>query len=352
MSQSCIIKKNLQKKIFYTFVTNMKSMVKKVFSLFVISVTLFQYSFSQDPHFSQFYANPLYLNPALAGSLICPRLIFNFRDQWPSIKNAYVTYNASYDQHFPGISGALGVLVNTDRQGGGILNTTQASAIYSYRGEITRDFSIKAAIQATYFQRSLDWDKLRFPDQLDPKWGFVYNTNEPVPDELKRSFADFSAGFLGYHDKFYIGGAVHHLTRPNEGFNTVTRLPMRYTGHAGFILSLEQTTSKKYTPEETTMSFNILYMQQHKFQQFNYGVYFNYFPFVGGLWFRHSFKNPDAVIFLLGLQQEFFRFGYSYDMTVSKLTNASGGAHEFSLTFLFPCPKQIKRIRPISCPSF
>lgn len=306
----------------------------------------------QDPHFSQFYANPLYLNPSMAGSVICPRLILNFRNQWPSILGTYVTYSASYDQHIEALSGGIGVMVNADRAGAGTLNTTQVSGIYSYRLEVSRGFSIKAALQATYFQRSLDWDKLTFPDQLDPKYGFVYNSNEPLPDELRRSFADFSAGILGYSDRFFAGFAAHHLTRPDEGFNSVTRMPMRYTGHMGAIISIEGSNARKRTIEETTISPNILYMHQQDFQQLNYGIYFNKYPFVGGLWFRQNFNNPDAMIFLVGLQQQSFKFGYSYDLTVSKLTNASGGSHEFSITFQFDCPTKMVRIRPINCPSF
>ena len=53
---------------------------------------------AQDPAFSQFFANPLYLNPAMAGTDICPRLSLNHRNQWPSIGKTYVTYSASYDQ--------------------------------------------------------------------------------------------------------------------------------------------------------------------------------------------------------------------------------------------------------------
>ena len=41
---------------------------------------------AQDPAFSQFYANPLYLNPAFAGTNICPRVNLNYRDQWPGYR--------------------------------------------------------------------------------------------------------------------------------------------------------------------------------------------------------------------------------------------------------------------------
>ena len=54
---------------------------------------------AQDPTFSQFFANPLYLNPAMAGTNICPRISLNHRNQWPGIGKTYVTYSASYDQY-------------------------------------------------------------------------------------------------------------------------------------------------------------------------------------------------------------------------------------------------------------
>lgn len=306
----------------------------------------------QDPHFSQFYANPLYLNPAMAGTQVCPRLIFNYRNQWPSISGTYVTYNASYDQHIDAISGGLGVLVNVDRAGEGTLSTTMASLIYSYKLDVSRTFSIKAGLQATFLQKSLDWEKLSFGDQIDPRHGFVYNTNEKYPEDLVKTIPDFSAGIIGYGERYYFGFAAHHVTTPNEGFISTSYMPVKYTIHAGGIISIEGTNSRKRTVEETSLSPNIMFQKQQDFEQFNYGLYLNKYPFVGGLWFRHSTKNPDALIILLGFQQQMFKFGYSYDLTVSKLTNASGGGHEFSLTFQFECAPKKKHIRAISCPSF
>src|ERR1700761_870925 len=53
---------------------------------------------AQDPHFSQFFASPLTLNPAFTGKFDGQfRLAFNHRDQWPSIPNAYVTTSGSVD---------------------------------------------------------------------------------------------------------------------------------------------------------------------------------------------------------------------------------------------------------------
>ena len=95
-------------------------MANKSFIITILALTSFmQMGYPQDPEFSQFYANPLYLNPALAGATLCPRAIGNFRDQWPSTGGAYVTYNAAYDQYVDAIHGGVGLLVTADRTGGG-----------------------------------------------------------------------------------------------------------------------------------------------------------------------------------------------------------------------------------------
>ena len=93
-------------------------------------------------------------------------------------------------------------------------------------------------------------------------------------------------------------------------------------------------------------------MKQQDFEQLNYGLYFTKYPFVGGLWFRQGFSNADAFIVLVGLETGVVKIGYSYDLTVSRLTEASGGAHEVSFAVKFGCPVKIKRIRRINCPAF
>jgi type IX secretion system PorP/SprF family membrane protein len=327
--------------------------MKRVIPLILMALILIpaKSAWSQDPHFSQFYANPLYLNPAFAGTSLCPRLILNFRDQWPKISGTYVTYNASYDMHIDKLAGGIGFLLNTDRAGQGTLNTTTFSFMYSYRLDVSRTFSMKAALQATYFQKSLDWEKLTFPDMIDPRHGFVFGTAEQQPI-LNRRNLDFSAGVLGYSEKFFAGVAVHHLTKPDEGFISLSRIPRRLTVHAGGVFDLVKKIRRRKNYENPTLSPNILFMQQQNFQQINYGLYFHRFPFVGGLWFRQNFKNADALVIMAGVQASMFKIGYSYDITVSRLTNATGGAHEVSFALQFNCRPAAKRARAINCPQF
>src|SRR5262245_8045525 len=69
---------------------------------------------AQDPHFTQFYANPLYLNPAFAGSAHCPRINLNYRNQWPALQGQFITASVSYDQQIPSISSGIGLLALSD----------------------------------------------------------------------------------------------------------------------------------------------------------------------------------------------------------------------------------------------
>lgn len=299
---------------------------------------------AQDPQFTQFYANPLYLNPAFAGSKRCPRVNINYRNQWPAIPGQFVTYSASYDQHVDALSGGLGGLVLMDRAGDGTLRTINASAMYSYTLPVSRAFSIKAGFQATYFQKSIDWAQLTFGDMIDPRHGFIYDTQE-TPGTNTVNGADFSAGLLGYTKNVYFGFAAHHLTEPEESFFSSSKavLYRKYTVHFGANIPFN-----KRDPEFGSISPNILYQSQGAASQLNLGIYGKRGPFVAGLWYR----NQDAFIVLIGLQTQQFKFGYSYDITVSKLTNKPGGSHEISVGLQLPCRPKRRRRRPLACPEF
>jgi len=320
-------------------------MLKRILTIAFLLTAILQEVKAQDPQFTQFYANPLYLNPAFAGVARCPRFILNYRNQWPAIPGNYITYSASYDQHVDALSGGIGVLVTNDVAGQGTLNTLNFSGIYSYHLEVNRNFSIKAGFQATYAQRTLDWSKLTFSDQIDSRYGFIYSTKEVFgPNSV--NYVDFSAGMIGYSEKFFFGFAAHHLTQPDQSFLVPSsRLPMKITAHAGASIPLSRKTRFN---DPAKISPNILFQQQQDFRQINIGMYFQKSPFVAGLWYR----NKDAFIALVGIQQGLFKFGYSYDVTVSRLTNTTGGAHEISVSMQVDCKPKKKRFRTINCPSF
>ena len=72
---------------------------------------------AQDPQFSQFYAAPLYLNPALTGSSQLTRVGINYRNQWPSIPASFIDYSFYADHYFINANSGVGLLVNLDQEG-------------------------------------------------------------------------------------------------------------------------------------------------------------------------------------------------------------------------------------------
>lgn len=317
----------------------------KIFFVAVFAAIGVSQLHAQDPEFTQFYANPLYLNPALAGNRICPRVNVNYRMQWPGVYGTYSTVGVSVDRYSYKVKGGVGLMLMQDRAGKGTLNTTGIGLIYAPKITLGKRSSITFALQAGYWQKQVDWSKLTFGDQIDPRRGFIQTTDEPAPAQTTSGNFDLATGVVFNTRYFFAGFAAHHLFQPNESFlNGQSPLPRKYTGHAGALIPL---STSKYE-EESYISPEILYQQQGDFKQLNLGLYVKKGPIVGGLWYRGN----DSFIILLGVEAGLLKLGYSYDVTVSKLTNATAGAHELSLGYQFSCKTPHKHYRADFCPSF
>jgi type IX secretion system PorP/SprF family membrane protein len=120
---------------------------------------------------------------------------------------------------------------------------------------------------------------------------------------------------------------------------------MKLSGHIGAVIPL---SNSKYSTNDASISPNIMYRSQGTFQQLNMGLYINTKNIIFGAWYR----NKDAFIVLIGVKSDVFQFGYSYDITSSKLSMASAGSHELSMGFNIPCKPKKRQFRTISCPSF
>ncbi len=290
----------------------------------------------QDVSFSQFYANPLYLNPAFSGSAGVPRATLQYRNQWHSFDNAFTTYSAAFDIPVKKIRGGIGLNVLNDAQGNHLLNSLQINLSYSVDIQLSENYKLRGGLQAGYNQNSLKADQLIFSDNLDPNYG-----NHGISQELQNltdpnySFVDFSTGVLVYSKRLFFGGAVHHLTEPQQSYysgqENVSKLSRKYTAHFGARLPvyLYGHYRKKFD-----ISPQLIIQQQGSFQQINYGLFATKHGLTAGAWFRQNFGlRYDAVIFLVGFMKKNWQFMYSYDYTVSGLGGNSGGTSEISLSF-------------------
>ena len=138
--------------------------MKKIVFTLLTCVALVSVSNAQDPNFSQFFASPLTLNPALTGKFDGTfRVAGNFRNQWPTILNAYETKTASID--FGILKNRLadvdqlgvGILGVTDRAGDGVLVTNYAGASLAFHKGLDDNgyHQIGAGFQTTYVNKRI-----------------------------------------------------------------------------------------------------------------------------------------------------------------------------------------------------
>lgn len=323
-------------------------MIRK-FTLTIISaIALLGSAMAQDAEFSQFYAAPIYLNPALAGSSDAPRVGLNYRDQWPGL-NAFVQYAVSYDQPIKALNGGIGLFIMQDDAGDGVFKTTHIDIAYAYNLRLGNNSVIKPAIKASFFQSTFDNSRLTYGYDANGNRLDATATGETVLSGSK-SAPDVGVGAIISSKIAFAGFAVDHLLNPNIAFgDQASNLPMKITVHAGSNISVGGRGSN------SSISPNILFQNQGSASQLNLGFYYNLGPLVLGAWYRYAFTNSEAFIPLVGFKTGKFRIGYSYDLGLSEIRAASGGAHEVSLSLDFNNPAKKSNATPwsrINCPSF
>lgn len=286
-------------------------------------------SSAQDSHFSQYFSNPIYLNPAFAGYDGCPTIRTSYRNQWPNISGNFQTANVSYDQ----LIGKLhGVAVNYQYDNAG--NTIESHSLSAIYAPVFRLFNQQVAVSPSvelgWRYKSLNVENLTFGTMIDPRYGFVYDSDPILPAEFERHFFDMSTGLILTWKGLVTGFAAHHITQPDAGFYGKSKLPVKLSGHASYQFDI--TDKVKISPA-------IIYTNQQDFHSLLPSISAQVYGARIGVATRTSFTNPDAVIFMLGYQGNGFKVGYTYDFTVSSLTNNTGGSHEASIAYTFKCAK-------------
>jgi type IX secretion system PorP/SprF family membrane protein len=305
--------------------------------------------YGQDAIFSQFYANPLYLNPAFAGTQ-CKKVNISYRNHpWPTF-GTYSTYSVSYDGDVPSLSGGLGILAFADRQSG-MLATYSIGGVYAYHLNLSDRFSASFGVKAAYYRKELNWENYIFADQYDPFSNNYLASQESPPAESMKHNADFAAGILIFSDNLYGGFSAYHLSMPDMGFYLPERLPIKYTAHLGYNFFYD---NKSISPDGNgiRISPNIIYQKQNQFQRINAGAYVDYWVMTLGGWLRYDLKNNYYLIFLLGVNNDFYRIGYSFDYSLSGLYGITTGVHELSVSLKFDCKRKKSKYRILNCPTF
>ncbi len=332
--------------------------------IFIIGFLAPKISISQDLHYSQYLNSPLNLNPALtAYSQANYRLILNNRNQWASVTVPYKTFSGSFDFKFLNRKKSrdyfgLGVIFNKDEAGDSHYGTSQVGISLSWVKSLSRKnhHILAFGIQGSFFQRSIDYSQLYFPEQWDGNISVTNHHSEIFTTE-SYVFTDIAAGahYLYTPNRYFkinSGVSVWHLTRPVQSLmsNEESRLSIK---------------TQVYSEAEiaTNTRFDILpsvYVSlQSPYKEIVFGTKFYYkiqktrrrfMALSTGIYGR----NKDALILFTGMDYKNARLGISYDINLSPLKAASQyqGGMEISLKWLIYKNKKVHKMESTPCPIF
>ena len=305
----------------------------------------------QDTHFSQYYANPLYLAPSMAGSAGKSRVALQFRDQWPSMPGKFVAYAFGAYHYFNKFKSGLGMQFVQETAGSTQFSNTQVAFSYAFITKINYKWTFRPGLGVYYFQRSFDINRMIFGDQL---YGDDNTQSISIGSFQQVKNVDLQASLMVNNDDMWFGVKVDHLAKPSVSFvQSNYRMNIRYSVFAGYRYAFKDPYKGRF---KHSISFVGNYYLQGEADQLDIGVSWLYKRFLAGFWYRGlpSFKQnaiSDALIIMAGMQFNNFALGYSYDLTISKLGPSTGGAHELAVTYSFAV-KERKKVICIPCSTF
>ncbi|PZV86359.1 type IX secretion system PorP/SprF family membrane protein [Algoriphagus aquaeductus] len=321
---------------------------------------------AQDVQYSQFYANPLYLNPALTGASEGTSMGVNYRNQWPGLDQSFVSYSAHIDHYIFGANSGVGIIFNRSEQSMANLSVSEIGATYSYRARLGFRSFLRVGGQVSYMDRDAHFGNLVFGSQINDQTGAIGDfSGENLGADFRHQFVDYSLGLLFNNDQVWFGLSTHHITQPNISFldGQFSQLPMKISAHGGYKFDLSGGAARSFMNKTTgtrelTLAFN--YKNQELFQQLDLGAQVNLQPLVLGVWYRGipvssvMQSNHESVIALVGFQlASGLSIGYSHDFTLSSLGNANtGGANEISMRYSFLAGSAKGAGRKTSMPCF
>jgi len=331
--------------------------------ILVFLLTLSKICQAQDPHFTQYFASPLTLNPAYTGFFYGDfRIAGNYRSQWSSISTPFITGTVSADMDIlknvinPNDIFGVGITILYDQTGGGGLleNYVGLSTAYHKSLDVYGDQTLGLGVQVTLVQKRLDFSKLIFENQLGADGFDPTIPSGETFSQSNISYSDYNVGLLynaTINDNAYIygGASYYHISQPNESFlGETNRINARLTVHVGASIPVNETT-RLYTSG--------LYMQQGGATEMDLGGAFglnvdqvidNPTIFYVGAWYRWN----DAINPYLGLQMNGIKVGLSYDVNVSSLQSASQSRGGMEISVIYTKLPAIPDKRRMNCPTF
>ena len=323
-------------------------MKKKLYLLAACSFIL-NTTKAQDSHFSQFDANPFYINPALTGERLTDykgvQVNANFRNQITkftkspsSYKNIAVGVDEPINSKF-----SFGQFLYNNKSATGSFNTAGLMLSGSYKlidqtADVQGNQNLSVGVQLGVFNKSINPDNFTYDAQYSSSSEDGFDRSISSGENFRReSYYNFNLNFGIYYRTTtknkkvtaYGGLALYNITQPNKSYlGTYSALPLRFNFHAGLMYAASK---------QLTIVPQLLYMNQAKATELNIGGLI-FYKIEGTLYepiYGLSVRNKDAVIFQLGLRYQGITFRASYDVITNYTKVYRNKGFEFSLAYVF-----------------
>jgi type IX secretion system PorP/SprF family membrane protein len=310
---------------------------------------------AQDPHFSQFFMAPQFINPALVGIGTGDwKIMGNVRQQWGNAGTPFNTQALAAEVKITGREEdentlAVGVSVMNDQSMNGAFKSIYGSGIVAYNLRLAPSHRLGAGLSAAYGNRIIDYSQLTFGEQFT-SGGFNLSlpTGETSLTNMK-PFVSVGAGLLYSYTTEYLnidaGIAADNVNRPPQTFLNDPRkyLEPRYTFHC----NMEYSAS-----DRMIYNLNTIFQRQNLQSYFSLGGSagfdltdgFRDRIFYLGIWYRES----DALYPYVGFQTGSFQIGLSYDVTISSQNKGPYNPRSFELSFVLRNARKVPGVIP--CP--
>lgn len=338
-----------------------------MYRLFFCLLLMSNLLIAQDVSFSQFYANPIYLNPSLTGSMAGKyRLSLNHRSQ--GVNSDFKTLSGSADFKFNlKFKGrplkdkiGIGVIFFNDKVEANSYNLNIVGFSGSYQKYLNNSGTevLIIGLQSGIHQRNTGYDRLTFQDQFDGNSTYSLGSGESLPDN-NLTHGDHSIGVFYSNQSssqfgYYVGGAIHHFNRPQISFfydekdepkRGFSQLAEKYTIHSGMIINLKNSGSLQLLP-------SLIGQIQGAHYSINAGTSLRLRTIADGevaLQLGAWVKELNSVVGFFGVEYSGYQLGLSWDFLTQPVQNGfwnRRNAFELSLSFtgnyedeLILCPK-------------
>jgi type IX secretion system PorP/SprF family membrane protein len=300
-------------------------MLKKTLYTFLIAITGITVQAQQDPQFSQYMFNNLYLTPAYAGVDGVTQLSGLYRTQWTGYQSSFgdggapQSYIVNFNTPIYKLRSGFGTYVMNDISGP--LNTLEAQVMYAYHLGI-KDSKLSFGVKAGIYSETINGDKYRYIQSGDP---LIQNGKA---SQIK---PDLGLGLFYRAEKYYAGIGVNHLLRSQFDFGKDSArgalanhmyITAGYFYEVNFDLKINPTMCLKMVDyRQPSLDIGLLATLRDQ------------------MWGGLSMRGLESAILLLGYsftKDKSLKLGYSLDYVIKDQKAKSPTSHELMLSYQLP----------------